>query len=163
MHATASLPDGTRRNVDRFVDWSSSDDEVLRVIGRPGREGEIVGGTRPGTATITATWPGGLAASAEARVGAVLESISLRDASRELDVGDRVRISVRGRFSDGRERDVSRSVQLRSSDPDIVRVLEAPGRPARIEAVAPGTAAITAVDPTTGITAPTELAVVVRE
>jgi hypothetical protein len=97
------------------------------------------------------------------RVEAVLESLSLRDTRRELDVGERLRIAVRGRFSDGRERDVSRSVQLRSSDPDIVRVLEAPDRRTRIEAVAPGTAAITAIDPTTGITAPVDLEILVRE
>jgi trimeric autotransporter adhesin len=154
MHAVARFADGTERNVDGLVDWSSSDEDVVRLPERPGFPGEVVGGTKAGRAIVTATWPNGPSASLETRVNAVLESLSIRDASDELGVGERRRVFVRGRFSDGRERDVSRSVELRSSDPDVVRVLEAAGRPARIEAIAPGSATVTAVDPTTGITTP---------
>jgi hypothetical protein len=152
MHAIARLPDGTERNVDHLVDWSSTDDEVLRFVDRPGAPGTVVGGTRPGTATVTAAWPNGPSASRETRVAAVLESLRLRAGSLDLAVGERSRVAVRGRFSDGRERDVTGSIQLQSSDSEIVRVLESPGRPARIEAVAPGTASVTAVDPTSGLT-----------
>jgi uncharacterized protein YjdB len=163
MHAFALLPDGSERNVDHLVEWSSSDDEVVRFAGRAGLSGRIVGGTRPGAATVTATWPGGPSASLATRVTAVLESLWMRDSSRELEVGERLRVSVRGRFSDGRERDLSRSVVLSSSDPDVVRVLADVGKPARVKAVAPGSATITAVDPTTGLAAPRELAISVRD
>lgn len=164
LRAIAIFADGDERPANRLVEWSSSDENVARLADAPEQAGTVIGGAATGRATVTASWPGGPSATAEVRVDAVLTDLWMRRDRREMRVGRRHRVVVRARFSDGSSGYVGRTTELRTTDPDVVAIVREKGRRlTRIEAIAPGTAVISAFDPTTGRVTSRDLTVTVRE
>ena len=60
-----------QQSVGALCTWTSDNEEVARLSDRPGDVGVVIAGASTGTATITATLPGGLSASALVKVEAL--------------------------------------------------------------------------------------------
>ena len=150
LRVVAELSDGDKTNVYN-VAWSSSDERIARMSDREGERNLVLGGARTGTATVTATLPGGESGSTEITIDSLLTAITMRPDRRTIAIGKHRRVTARGHFDDGKSKSVSRYVEFISDDPGIAIVQSHGNRPGRVIAIAPGTTTIRAVDPATGV------------
>jgi hypothetical protein len=162
FRALGTLDTNEQQSVGALCTWTSDNEDVARMSDRPGDVGVVIAGASTGTATITATLPGGLSASALVKVEALLTGLRMRRESLNLRVGRRAQVPVRGDFTDGTQTYMGQWVKLHSSDPNVVKVVEGTGNP-KIEGVSPGTAIISAEDPVTGILSNVDMTVTVPE
>jgi hypothetical protein len=157
-HFTATGADAQGRtiNLTQRTNWSSSNPSVARALNPIGERSRIEGLT-PGTVTITATDPvSGLtstASSADATLAVLgaIDTLLLLPETLHLGVGDEDYVTALGIAPDG-TLNLTQEVTYISDAPDVVAVWNTPDDKSRIEALAPGTARITAVDPVSGMT-----------
>jgi hypothetical protein len=157
-----TLDTGSQQSLGALAEWTSSNPDVARLSEREGDVGIVIAGPSTGIANITATLPGGMSATSQIVVNALLVDLWMKREALPLRVGRRAQLAIRGRFSDNSEAYVGRYVDLRTSDENVVRIVES-GGVERIEGVAPGTAVISAVDPTTNLTTSRNLTVTVTQ
>src|SRR5438045_2554126 len=86
----------------------------------------------------------------------MLLSITLDPAAVSVAVGDTVKLTATGHFSDSTDADLTAGVSWSSSDATLAEAVA--GTPGSVRGVALGTATITATDATTGISATASVA-----
>ncbi len=151
LQVIGSLDDGHEINVTHSIELTSNDPTIVRPWPGEDRPALILTGNALGRATVKARHPSGLEAQATIDVTSLLESLSMRPASRTLPPGRSHRVLVLGRYADGLSTPVTPFVELRSSDPRVVTVSNEFEHPGRITAVGPGVARITAHEPVSGL------------
>ncbi|MBI4524574.1 MAG: protein kinase [Deltaproteobacteria bacterium] len=119
--------DGNVLNVAEGLQWQSSDPTIAQVDPR----GEVLG-IREGRAEITVSYSGLRASPVTlvVKTGVLekpalapeLESLALYAPKRELETKERVTLSAKGKYSDGKETQVSKGVQWQSSNESIAVV-----------------------------------------
>ncbi len=83
--------------------------------------------------------------------GGHLERITLAPKDARRSVGEAQQFTATGHYAGGATRNLTQRVDYVSSDPAVARAANAKGNRSRIEAVAPGTVTISAMDPKTGV------------
>lgn len=151
LKVIAELSDGDQTTVTNQVSWTSTEPDIARMSDRAGEERIVLGGSKTGTAILTASLPSGETGTTEITVDSLLTGLSMRPDSRRIDVGKHRRVRARGHFDDGRNKSVTRYVEFISDDPGIAMVESFGSKPGRVYGISPGTTTIRAVDPTTGI------------
>lgn len=151
LKVVADLSDGDKSTATKTASWDSSNENIAYMSEREGEEGIVIGGTTPGTATITATLPGGESGTATITVESILTGIEMRPDQRTVQMGKHRRVTARGLFSDENKKPITRFVEFRSDDPNVAIVQSFGSKPGRVIPVATGTTRIRAIDPTTGI------------
>jgi trimeric autotransporter adhesin len=140
--ATGTYTDGSTKVITTSVSWISSTPAVATI----GASGVAVSVTL-GTTTITAK-SGSISGSATLSVSrAALVSISVTPLSLSLPKGVSQQFTAAGVYTDGSAQDITSSVQWTSSAPGVVSISTS----GNAEALATGTAQITANAPGTGI------------
>jgi trimeric autotransporter adhesin len=151
------------QSVGELCTWTSSNEQVASLSNRPGDVGVVVAGPSTGTATITATLPGGASASALVQVDTLLTGLRMRRPTMNLRLGRRAQVPVRGDFANGTQTYMGQWVTIHSSDEDVVKVVAGTSGNPKIEGVSEGTAIISAEDPVTGITSSVNMTVTVTD
>lgn len=80
-----------------------------------------------------------------------LERLTLAPREIRRPVGEVQHLTATGHYAGGVTRNLTQRVEYRSSDPRVASVANAKGDRSRVEALAPGTAVISATDPKTGV------------
>lgn len=80
-----------------------------------------------------------------------LERITLAPAEVRRPIGQSQHLTATGHYDGGATRNLTQRVEYTSSDPAVARAANTKGERSRIEALAAGTAIISATDPKTGI------------
>lgn len=155
--ATGTYSDGTTHDVSAAVAWTSSK-PAIASIGNNNRKRGIALGKKAGTVTITATAKGAagatIAGTASLTVtSATLTSIEIAPVATSLPARTHQALTATGTFSDGSTSDVTAIVTWSSSAPAVATISNANYLEGVVTAVAPGTATMTARDPSTGLTA----------
>src|SRR6185369_9221967 len=83
--------------------------------------------------------------------GQRLERIALAPRELRRSVGQSQHLTATGHYAGGATRNLTQRLAYSSSDPAVARAGNAKGERSRVEALAPGTATISATDPTTGV------------
>ncbi|MCC6850529.1 MAG: Ig-like domain-containing protein [Deltaproteobacteria bacterium] len=154
--ATAELVGGGTENYTQKVVWTSSNPGVALAANATGDRSRIAA-VSPGVATISATDPvSGVSSTtsgddAAFNVPGALLGIAVTPAAVALDVGEARSLVAIGTFEGGVTRNITQQVTYGSSDPTVVVATNLDGNKSRIEAVAQGSATVTAVDPVTGV------------
>lgn len=155
--ATGHYADGTTRNLTQKVRYASSDPAVARASNAEGNRSRIEA-LAAGTVTITATDPKTGVSSragdgdASFTVLGALERLVLAPQAARRKVGDSQRLTAIGHYAGGVTRNLTQHVVYHSSDPAVAAAPNPDGDKSRIDALAPGSATISAVDSATGVT-----------
>lgn len=117
LTATATLGDGSARDVTADATWTTSDATVLTV-----EAGRAIG-VALGTAEVTCAY-GGVSETISVEVTAAAPPTALRveAPAAELPVGEDVQLTVIGTRDDGREVDLTAEATWTSSDEDVATV-----------------------------------------
>jgi len=156
LTATGHYTGGLTRNLTQHVEYTSSDPNVVRVSNVKGDRSRL-DAVGVGTATITATDPrtgvSSRASGDDVTVVVIggLQSLSLAPQAINRWIGQSQQFTVTGHYGGGATRNLTQHVVFHSSDPSIAAVSSTPGDKSRVDAIAVGTATISAVDPATGI------------
>ncbi len=120
---------------------SSNESAVMEVIEAPTptptRTGTTPTRTRTPTPIPTAT--------------PKLVSLLLKPLTAKRNVGQSQSFSVTGTFSDGNEKNMTQSVNYASSNPSVASAPNTQGNKGKVDAVGPGEAIISAIDPASGV------------
>ncbi|MFM8412227.1 MAG: Ig-like domain-containing protein, partial [Alphaproteobacteria bacterium] len=122
--AIATYEDGHERDASDVVAWTSS--APARVDFDPA----VAGSARlleAGPAVLTATYPGGRAATASVLVTPGIVVLEILPTSRRLHGSDFARLRAQGRRSDGTTRPLTKQVTWSSDDERIARLGSRPG------------------------------------
>lgn len=155
--ATAHYHGGATRNVTQQVQYRSSDTAIARAPNDEGKRSRVEA-VAPGTATISATdAESGVDTSqtggdATLTVLGALERIELTPRTVSRAVGTPQNFTATGFYAGGVTRNLTQHVVYQSSDPSIAITANETESRSRVDTVAPGTATISATDPTTQIT-----------
>ncbi|MGH7896028.1 MAG: Ig-like domain-containing protein, partial [Candidatus Binatia bacterium] len=155
--ATAHFTDGHDADVSGAVVWSSSDEDVARVV-EDSTSGAFASAVGPGTAAITATDPATGVRSSDAGGDATiivswpLEKLTISPHAVSLLAGEHEGYTVIGHFTGGTTRNLTQRVVYASSNPGVAVATNQAGNRSRVEAIAPGTAVISATDPISSLT-----------
>jgi uncharacterized protein YjdB len=155
--ATANYSDGSTSDVTTSVTWSSSNTNVATISNASGSAG-VTAAVNVGTSTITATFNGKTSTATLTTTAAVLRSIAISPASKNLPKGVTQQLIATGTYSDNTVQDLTAVVTWSSSSPAVF-ISNAAGTYGLAYALALGTATITATDPSTGIPATASLTV----
>lgn len=143
MSATAVLSDGTVRDVTEGAEWSSSAPAIATVSNSAGTRGHVQG-VSAGTAEITAT-VGGVSGVATVTVStAALSSIEVSPSTATLAAGTQQPFAAVGTFSDGTTQDLTEQATWSSSASAVLTVSDAAGSKGLAQAVAAGSATVSA-------------------
>ncbi len=148
---------GTTKNLTQRVTYHSSNEAVATAPNIDGNKSRIETLT-PGTTTISATDTAtGVTTTdtgddATLTVIGALERISLSPAIATRSPGGLQRYTATGHFGGGLTQNLTQELLYSSSDPEVAVAPNAAGDRSRIDAIAPGTATISASHPTAGIT-----------
>ncbi|MEO6026474.1 MAG: Ig-like domain-containing protein, partial [Candidatus Binatia bacterium] len=154
--ATADLVGGGTANYTQKVIWTSSNPGVGFAPNTTNDRSRI-SAVSPGIATISATDPvSGVTSTASAddamfNVPGALLSIALTPAAPALDVGEGKSLVATGTFEGGVTRNITQQLTYTSSAPNVATALNPDENKSRVEALAPGTSTISAVDSVTGV------------
>jgi hypothetical protein len=175
--ATGHYADGSTQNLTQKLTYSSSDPSVAKAPNTSGSR-SLVTAVGPGTATISAVDPvsgitttasGGDATltviAAPTPTGPtptgptptgptptpILQSISLSPASHIRAVGQSQTYVATGTYTNGSTQNLTQKLTYSSSDPSVAVATNEVGNKSKVNAVGPGTATISAVDPVSGI------------
>ena len=143
LTATATLSDGSTRDITSDASWSSDNSPVATVSNAAASKG-VATGVSPGTTNITASLRGVAGSTAVTVTNAVMVSITIMPTSLTVPVGFTIEARAIATFSDGTSEDVTESVMWSSSDPVVVSVSNAAGSRGQLTGVAPGTSNVTA-------------------
>jgi hypothetical protein len=143
IRALAHYSDGTQEDVSELATWSITPASVATISVMSGMRGRVRGVSN-GLATVTAML-GTLQATTTVTVSpAMLTQLSVYPAVLSVPAGIYARVTANATFSDGSGGDVTGSTTWTSSDPTVARVMVYQQYYAYLEAVAPGTATLTA-------------------
>jgi len=166
-----SFSDGAKVPLRTGVVWSSSDETVATVGNVAGKLGLVVAGAVRGntTMTVTAAAPKGatpVTATAVVTVDSLLTSFRLSPSTLNVQVGKTTHLGAIGTFDDAKHLDITRFVDLASSDPTIATAANRPHKNGRgigqVDGIRPGTVQITAQSPSTELEADGPLTVHVK-
>jgi uncharacterized protein YjdB len=161
MRANPPTPQDAIKVVTKQATWSSSDDRVARVGDDIDHKGLVTGGGTRGTATITATLGAGLTATAQVTINELLSSFELTPTSQTFPKLTAKAVGAIGHFTDGSTKRITRAVIYKTSNPNVVIVSNQARSEGVITGVAPGTATITAIDPSTGLSSSNSVSVTI--
>jgi hypothetical protein len=148
---------GTTKNITQQVTYTSSDPALASAPNEPGDKSKVLA-VAPGEVTITATEPvSGVTTTssgddAQLRVIGALERITLAPVTAQRAVGQAQTYTATGHFAGGATKNLTQVVTYASSDPSVAAAPNLDGNRSRVDAVAPGTAVISATHQATGIT-----------
>jgi len=165
LRAKGTLADNTVIDVTKRATWSSANELIARVSNREGEQGVTFGGRQEGTTQITASLPNtDFAANASVTTSCLLKSFSIARPSepQPVSVLRAVYVRARGTFCDDTTSIITPSVVFTSSNPNVLIVSNEPKSYGLLTGVAPGTATITAFDPSSGKSATNSLVVNVQ-
>lgn len=154
--ATAELVGGGTENFTQKVIWTSSNTGVALAANATNDRSRI-SAVSPGISTISATDPvSGVTSTttdddAAFNVPGALLSIAVTPATVALDVGESKSLVAIGTFEGGVTRNITQSLSYSSSASGIATATNTDGNKSLVNAVAQGTAAISAVDGVTAI------------
>jgi uncharacterized protein YjdB len=155
--ATGHYAGGVTRNLTQRVQYTSSDPAIARAANDKGDRSRI-DALAAGAVTISAKDPttgvtstAGDGDAAFTVLGA-LERVTLAPATVKRPVGQAQRLTATGHYAGGATRNLTQHVVYRSSDPTVAGATNPDGDKSRIDALAAGSATISAEDPATGIT-----------
>jgi hypothetical protein len=164
LQAKGLLSDGTTESLSSKVLWFTDNPAVARVSNVDGEQGLVIGGGVEGTTTITAVanpdLPTSMSATAQVTVAGLLTALHMSPDQATVAVHSTLQANAKADFTDGAtNRIVTKFVVFQSSNPSVALVANEPGAHGLVTAVSPGTAQITAVDPSTGIVSDNSLTV----
>ncbi len=156
LTATEHFEDGHSADVTGTVVWTSSDDSVARIVATS-PAGAFITGVGPGTAIISVADPATGASShdggdATIEVTWPLEKLTIEPHAVSLLPSEHEGYTVIGHFTGGTTRNLTQRVVYASSNPAVAVATNLAGNRSRVEAIAPGTAVISATDPISGLT-----------
>ena len=137
--ATGSYSDGSTRNLNYYVTWTSSDYNVATVSNIGGASG-VATGVSPGNVVIGAMIGSVVGAADLTVTNATLTEITISPQSSNISTGTNQNFRAMGTFSDGTVQNITSSVTWSSSDPAVATINSA-GTAASVSA---GTSTITA-------------------
>ncbi len=155
--ATGYYAGGVTRNLTQRVEWTTSDPAVASAPNTK-RDRSRIEPVAAGVVTVSASDPKTGVSSrtsggdASFTVLGALERISLAPAAMKRRVGDAQRLTATGHYGGGATRNLTQHVIYRSDAANVAAAANPEGDKSRIDALAPGTATISAADPATGIT-----------
>jgi Tol biopolymer transport system component len=158
--AIGHYSDGGTQNLTQQVTYVSSDTGVAVAANTPGTKSQV-DAVGAGTATISAFDPAtGVSSSdtgddATLTVNGPLESITLTPVTKTLGVGGFETYTATGHYGGGGTQNITQQVTYASSDPGVAVAPNTSGNKSRVDAVGPGMATISAVDPATGVSSTT--------
>ena len=116
--ATGSYDDGTTKDVTTLVAWTS-DSAYLSINGQG-----LATGASVGSATVTASWDGGIpnASTAVTVTGPELTSITISPASVNLGLGAHQQYTALGTYTDNLTKDITAEVTWASNDSSVAPV-----------------------------------------
>ena len=147
---------GTTKNLTQRVNYHSSDDAVALAPNDSGNKSKVTT-VAPGTVTISATDPvTGVSTTTTGddvslTVIGALERITLTPITSTKSVGSLQRYTAIGHFGGGVTQNLTQDLTYTSSDPTVASAPNVAGDRSRVDALAPGTATISASHPTAGI------------
>jgi hypothetical protein len=139
LGVTALLANGSPRDVTAHVDWSSSDEALVKVL----RGGLAKVGRGKGRVTITARLAGGPPDSIEVMVRARLHDIVVTPADPLVERGETQTLVATAVYADGSTDVVTADVKWGSENEKVARF---PSQ-GECKTIGPGTARVFAVDP----------------
>ncbi len=141
LTAWATYSDGSAREVTNEATWTSSDETVFSVAAD--RLGLVVA-QAPGRARITATWHGSNASVQLQSMARAVVGLDFERSSVQLAQGLSVRVGLFAQLDDGSRAFVSDSAQWSSSQPAVATVSDEVTSKGVVQAVALGSATISA-------------------
>jgi hypothetical protein len=157
--ATGTYSDGTTQDLTALVDWESSDEGIATIADAPGTAG-MATTLAVGATTISATFGGGFSDSTTLTVtSATLDALMLAPADPAIPNGTALEFTATGIFSDGSSADFTELVTWSSSDGGVATISNAAGVRGHAQTHGVGATTISAVDPASGESAATSLAV----
>lgn len=157
--ATGTYSDNTTQDLTAAATWSSSSPAVFvsDALGSDGLASALALGTATVTATDSAT---GISGGASLTVTpALLTSLAITPPSSSVALGVAQQFTATGTFTDATTRDVTARVTWSSDAPAIASVSNDPAGSGAATSLSLGTANVTALDPSTGVTATATLKV----
>jgi uncharacterized protein YjdB len=121
LQALGTFSDGTSRNVNSQVLWSSSNPGIATISNSAGKEG-CVTGVAAGTTALSATFQGALATTTLTVTNAVVNSIVVDPATVTLAAGETQQMTATGYFSDGFVLDLTAQVKWQVTPRSIANV-----------------------------------------
>jgi hypothetical protein len=140
--ATAAYSDTTTADVTELATWTSDTTSVLTVSDAAGTKG-VAQAVAPGTARVTATYQG-ISGFTDATVVATLVSIGVTPAAPTISHGSSASFTATAVYSDTTTADVTELATWTSGTTSVLTVSDAAGTKGVAQAVAPGTARVTA-------------------
>jgi len=141
--AILTFSDNSTRDVTAQATWSSSANSIATMV-LPGLATPIA----PGDTTISASYSAAgptLSAAATLHVTTPdVQSITISPAINQLELGANQQLAAIGKFTDGRNVDLTQAVSWTSSDPSVFRVSTSSGRIGLLNTRGPGTATVSA-------------------
>ena len=147
---------GTTKNLTQRLVYASSDPTVANAPNETGNKSKVVS-VAPGIVTITATDPTSGVSTTDTgddvtlTVIGALERITLSPVTSTKAPGAIQRYTATGYFGGGITQNLTQSLIYSSSDPSVATAQNIDGDRSRIDAIAPGTATISATHPTAGV------------
>jgi PKD repeat protein/uncharacterized protein YjdB len=142
--ARALFNDGTTADVTELAAWQTSNPIVATVSNAAGSRG-LVSGRAAGVTVVTALFGDVVSTPARVEVSlAVLREITLAPLAPSVPVGETVRFTATGTYTDGSQRDLTAQALFASSDASIAEVQAAPAEPGTLRGLRPGVTRITA-------------------
>jgi hypothetical protein len=121
LQAVGTYSDGSSLSLSSQVLWSSSNPSVATISNSAGTEGRATG-LGVGTATLSATLPGGYGSTLLTVSNEVLNSIVVEPASLTLAVGEKQQMTATGYFSGGSVMDVTFQVKWLATPRSVATV-----------------------------------------
>ncbi len=140
--ATGTYSDGSSHDVTTTVNWSATPTTVVNIGNSPGNQG-VAQALTTGSATVTAA-SGQVTAQAQLSVVALLTGITVSPSTASLLMGGNQQFTATGTYSDGSTQDLTATATWSSSQSAVLTVGNAPGTPGFAQAIANGSATVTA-------------------
>ncbi len=156
LTAVAHFDDGHSSDVTGSVVWHSSDETIVHVVGAS-PAGAFVAGVGPGTATVSVTDPATGASAHDGGVDATvmvtwpLEKLTIEPHAVTKRPGDHEGYTVTGHFTGGVTLNLTQRVVYGTSNEAIASAPNTSGNRSRVNALATGSATVSATDPISGI------------
>lgn len=156
--ATATLSDGSTKDVSTQASWASSDAARVTVSDVAGSKG-LAKGESVGNASVTASLSGQSGSATLTVTAAVLRSLTVTPAAASIAKGLSQQYTATGTYSDGSVQNLSSTVTWSSSAATVATISNATGSQGLAKTAGVGSTTIRAVDPATSIAAETDLTV----
>ena len=154
--ATGTFEGGVTRNITQQLTYTSSAPSVVSATNLDGNKSRVEALTQ-GEATISAVDPvtgvgsADLGGNAVVTVLGALESITLSPVTKTKPAGQSQSYVATGHYAGGATLNITQEVDYVSSNPSVAAAPNTPGNKGKVDAIAPGTATISASHPS-GIT-----------